>query len=109
MTRFMLLFPAMVIAMSAMAQETYTVLSSGATSCGTFLKESDRLQSDDLFWVEGFLTGANAFSAEKHAGRGVDYEARKLWLSNYCTAHPLDHLIDATQALRDELINKADP
>lgn len=106
MIRLVFLALLVLVGAPANAQETYTVLSLGTVSCGKFLAESAKLQSDDLFWVEGFLTGANAFSTEKHAGRGTDYDARKLWLSNYCAAHPLDSLADAAQALREELINK---
>jgi hypothetical protein len=80
---------------------TYTVLSGGAISCGEFLQGDEELQSDGLFWIQGFLTDV---SEEPLVGKKTDYEGLKTWLRNYCQIHPLEHLIDAAHALRSELI-----
>lgn len=106
MRAVILFFSLIASAAVALAQDTYTVLGPGAISCGEFLKDLERLQSGDLFWVEGFLTGANAFSTAQHAGKDTDYEGRKTWMENYCKLHPLDHFVDAAQVLRAELIAK---
>lgn len=100
---------AAILPVASFGQETHTVLGPGAISCGEFLKDNDRMKSDDLFWVEGFLTGANTFSDVRHAGKDTDNEGRKLWLVNYCQANPLSHLTDATLAMRDEMIGKNSP
>jgi hypothetical protein len=76
-------------------------------SCGQFLKDSKNHDLiADMFWVSGFLTGANVFSDESHAGKSTDGEGLGTWLINYCTAHPIGKLIDAAAALRLELVRQ---
>lgn len=59
-----------------------------------------------LNWVMGFTTAVNAsFSAQNNDGQpvdvlnGADLDAIELWLVNYCTANPLNKIVDATTAL----------
>jgi hypothetical protein len=96
----------MLLAREAGAQ-TINVWGSGTVSCGTWV--TNRSNNPDMVfmefsWVQGFITGLNAglpieSSNNGHVGAHLDTNAAQVWLDNYCQAHPLDELSDASLAL----------
>ena len=93
----------------------YTWIGHGGTGCGKFVARSlvkDAEWFDNMQWVTGFISGGNAervrSGGNSNVGNGVDGESLVLWIENYCRENPLDHLDQATDALVDELIEKAD-
>jgi hypothetical protein len=59
-------------------------------------------------WIDGYLSGYNA------ASEGVDFIAPRpqsvayyAWIDNYCVQNPLNPLLQATWALKDELTTRA--
>ena len=96
---------AMVLAGKVDAQ--VLIVGSGGLSCGTWVTDRQRTSYGmmlEIAWVEGYITGLNAglpseFSNNHQVGAHLDLDGFNVWLDNYCTAHPLDHLIDATDQL----------
>jgi hypothetical protein len=59
-------------------------------------------------WIDGFLSGYNTASED------IDFIAPRpqtvayyAWVDNYCTQNPLNYLVQATLALKDELTARA--
>jgi hypothetical protein len=52
-------------------------------------------------WAVGYLSGIAHQSGSDYM-LGLNVEAIYAWLDNYCSAHPLDHLDDALDALAAE-------
>jgi hypothetical protein len=106
------------------------IIGVGTRTCGTFvndLRMSRRAPGSveasyvfmEVSWVQGFLAAENAEFigqlramsdkakfADKDLLLGLDADAFKVWLENYCQAHPLDHLFDAANALTTELVGR---
>ena len=83
------------------------ILGAGATVCGRWVidrREDSALAIDEFSWVLGFFTGLNAglpaeSSNDHQVGAQLDVDVARVWLDNYCTAHPLDRLSKAAAQL----------
>jgi hypothetical protein len=78
----------------------YSVVGPGAGSCGAWTADRSNKPrySIDLSWVLGFLAGVG-FEGSGDPLRGLDSNAVAGWIDNYCQAHPLEHIVDAAEAL----------
>ena len=61
-------------------------------------------------WIDGFFSGYNT------ASEGIDFIAPKpesvayyAWIDNYCIQNPLNKVMQAAMALKDELAARASP
>ena len=58
-------------------------------------------------WVMGFLSAHNWHNANAGGpgdiASGTDLNGMLAWIDNYCAAHPLEKIVEATQALIVEL------
>ena len=91
--------------------QTYTVGGPGAASCGTWSAErrQDSIMVEArLSWILGWLSSAS-YRGNRDLLRDRDNDSLKAWLDNYCTAHPLEYVSDATIALELELARTAPP
>jgi hypothetical protein len=68
----------------------------------------------DEAWVAGFLTGASAVTLQRvnisplnETVANRDDQGLWAWLDNYCQAHPLESIAEASNKLENELIRKA--
>jgi hypothetical protein len=91
----------------------------GNGSCGQWVQDkvnaSDR--DADLAWVLGFLSGAGAVASSLKDDLGTKLNVRELrrtdapavtlWMDQYCAAHPLSRIVDASYKLMDELLTPA--
>lgn len=69
---------------------------SGATSCGSWLKERlNGTYATDLNWILGFVSAYNHYihldsvTSENGIFGSADPEAVAAWMDNYCSANPL--------------------
>jgi hypothetical protein len=93
--------------MSANADK-YRTYGVGTQSCGYWTKNVQP-RGDDYFivmaWVLGFVSGVG------YAGDDIlqltDADALESFVTNYCLAHPLDHVSAASRALVGELARRA--
>lgn len=88
------------------AQHQAAILSEGATTCGEYTAEpaKEMLRAS---WVLGYISGANSRSPmpEAFAGSSFQMPATVIgWLQSYCTAHPLDVMVNASEALRRDFL-----
>jgi hypothetical protein len=88
-----------------------SVYGSGAFSCGRWVadQQTEQTQLDMHFeqiWVLGYVSGAGAFATVPLAD--TDANAIKLWIDNYCQAHPLDRISIAARQLAFELVRRAE-
>ncbi|HWY14724.1 MAG TPA: hypothetical protein VNX86_06250 [Rhizomicrobium sp.] len=81
----------------------YVVLGPGNWSCGKWTADSSSgevSKFQEIGWVQGFLTAYNDYVWKGQSVMGsVDGPGVTAWTNNYCTAHPLDTIGDATHAL----------
>ena len=81
----------------------YNLIGAGTDSCGTWLRDHHRHDTDaahqDDQWVLGFLSGIG-FVADKGDNplNGVDADAVWAWIGNYCRANPLVSINGAATA-----------
>ena len=81
--------------------EAYTLLGSGAISCGTWIKERQTFMNTvNGSWVLGYLTKVNR---EKGLTLTIDANGLFAWIDNYCRVNPLKQLEDATEELAKQL------
>ena len=96
---------------AASASEERMGMGAGMLTCAEWKQN----RSDDNFivfqleaWVDGFLTGYNVGSPSidfiPQRNESVAYYA---WIDNYCSHNPLNKIVDATIALKSELIFRA--
>jgi hypothetical protein len=124
--RYLTVFVAVAVLYStlAAAQITYFVIGEGQASCGEFLQaaEAERKErpptarptqlynrgyTDFVMFVDGFLTGANAWdTTHSELGKGTDTQGRMAWIENYCRSKPLDRLSNAVIGLRMYLLGE---
>lgn len=86
---------------SAPAPEAATSIGIGNFSCGRWIedhKHTDVQSTAEDVWLEGFVTGADFFHANNPGGK-TDREAIRVWVSEYCQAHPLDSVAWAARNL----------
>lgn len=85
----------------------FTVLGMGNKSCGSWVADRKAKSGVDLVeeaWVLGFLSAYNEFGPEADdVTAQTDVAGVSGWIDNYCTAHPLDTIALAAQALIVEL------
>jgi hypothetical protein len=59
-------------------------------------------------WVLGFLTAFNYYQSNTgDVANGIDANGLFAWIDNYCLAHPLDRIANATIALITEVSNRS--
>ena len=94
------------------AQGDRAVDGAGVKSCYDYQldsKKNNPMHYTDLNWAKGFITGVNYIHTEKFGksrlGTGLDLDALRLWIDNYCLRHPGETLAGASAALADELMN----
>lgn len=101
----------------------FLVIGEGHRPCGRFVSAVDAehrgpsaVASSPQFhalreWMDGFLSGANAFDPD-HRGVGaksggrVDSAANMLFLAKWCRDHPTSEIADSVRALRASLIQQ---
>ena len=117
-------------ALGANSGTNYMVRGGGTDSCGswTLAREAagkgeavvggqlaiDRVRREN--WVMGYLSALNLWYLDyvPHDStlnlfdltESTDVPGLFAWIDNYCAAHPLDHLSEATKALTIELVDK---
>jgi hypothetical protein len=87
----------------------YRMIGLGASSCGTWTANRVRQpNSEDTFmyeqWVLGFLSGVGFQGTESDINplnNLTDAQGVLAWIDNYCHAHPLEDLDDASAAFVD--------
>ncbi|MPW29566.1 hypothetical protein F9L16_11200 [Agarivorans sp. B2Z047] len=84
---------------------------SGATSCGSWLKERrNGTYAIDLNWVLGFISAYNHYLESSTTGNGVygstDIEGIAAWMDNYCSSNPLSNPYTGSVKLIEELRSK---
>ena len=95
---------------AADADGAYGIRGVGNIGCGKYVADYqenvigyDKLVNDA--WIAGFLTATNRHVKNNalDVGGKIDLESIRLWIFNYCNAHPLEDLHDATVKLVEEL------
>jgi hypothetical protein len=91
------------------------VLGHGLSPCGAWT-QARKMHNIDLLpmehWVAGYLSEANFVGPDLEAPdipdllKGEDWTGLTTWIDNYCTAHPLDQLYTAANALVVELMHR---
>lgn len=94
---------------SAQARGNYTIIGAADTSCGKWTEVRANGQSIPMeFWALGYVSGANAFTAEGgDFAKGMDAAAIFGWLDNRCRSQPLQLFARAVEALVYELKTRA--
>ncbi len=89
---------------AALAQKTVGIAGAGAIECGEFVKNKDKLGAPSFFaqWSMGYISSYNFFAEGAHV-RVPEESTILLHAEKHCRANPLDHYINATSALIDEL------
>jgi hypothetical protein len=98
----------------AAEEPTTIVLGIGNKSCGSWTQARHSPGSlVDVYqgWVAGFISSSNEFANNtqhidilQHA---PDAQGIWAWVDNYCTAHPLNSVAEASDSLAAELILRA--
>ena len=83
-------------------------IGAGILSCGAWLEaRRSRAQVNDLqSWVLGYVSGVNARDNDDFLVE-PDAQAIYAWLDSYCPQHPLEKLVEATEALIYDLTMRA--
>ena len=103
-----LVVAAALVATCATAHAQPKVYGFGNASCGQWVADHNAKNTSAAAqeaWLGGYLSGLNALSAVKDTdyGGGVDWAGLVGWVSNYCTANPLDKLNVAALQLVAEI------
>lgn len=90
------------------------ILGFGNTSCGTWARDHqgvpDAAGMLEESWVFGYVAAFSSFALAMGAPNPsgvVDAGGLIQWVSNYCVAHPLDTIYEASDALTAELMQRA--
>lgn len=86
--------------------KTYVVLGDGSLTCGEFTAHSEA-QMEITQWALGYITGINARADKQNrlVGHSLhDSTTAEEWMRTYCSGHPLDHILQAAEKLRDDFI-----
>lgn len=75
----------------------------GIETCGQYVEAyKNGAWQPYINWLQGYATGL-AYYNRRYRMLGDDSEGDiasfSLWLNNYCNAHPLDHVLNASNAL----------
>ena len=80
-----------------------------AQSCGVWVEESKQEMNVRKAGlrnaVMGYLSGL-AVGTKMDILKNTDFDSVMLWVTNYCTANPLDKMVDASDALFRELMKR---
>ncbi|MFI4934731.1 MAG: hypothetical protein ACHP7N_08955 [Caulobacterales bacterium] len=91
----------------AQPSRSYESLGAGVGSCGVWTQDratSHGAWSEDLEWVLGYLSAYDRFVARNGmVAKHTDSAGVTAWLDTYCTAHPLDEMHRAADALVQDL------
>jgi hypothetical protein len=82
----------------------------GGVSCGRWLELRPEKNAETVqlrSWVQGYVSGANGYLQSTDFLADLDAPAIFAWLDNYCRQHPLEKLIEASDALIYELTMRA--
>jgi hypothetical protein len=105
-----------VTAASAEAKDAAAVYGAGTLSCGQWQQSRagstnrDKGNSFQLqAWIDGFLSGYNLADDSPDFLKGMPDGGTSFhfWIDNYCKNKPLDTLVIAATALKDELQARA--
>lgn len=94
-----------IAALPASAEQGIWVLGYNLRTCGSWTKERRANSTSAVVlhaWITGYLSGAAMTGIPGLLG-GIDNEAIDGWIDNYCSAHPLVTLGEASVALVKEL------
>ena len=98
------LLPVLLFNSNAFAQPSTAmiVLSYGNTSCGEFVQATKNEKQNYLYWVLGYISGANIADKGlgRMAGKTFNEDAATVWLTNYCSENALDPFVQAAAKLR---------
>jgi len=106
--RVFLTVMAMAICSPAHGQE-YQSRGIGEVSCAVWTshrRANSEVEGALVAWVLGWLSSAS-YHGSQDLLVGHDNDALEAWLDNYCAAHPLEYVADATIALERELARTA--
>ena len=94
------------VALCVISAPASAVTLRGTQSCGAWVNDRHGVYAvPNLTWVIGFLSGL-ALESNKDFLRGTDNDSISVWIDNYCHAHPLNDLSDASQELAVELVRR---
>jgi hypothetical protein len=84
------------------------VRGSGATSCGSWIKErKNGTASFDQNWLLGFMSGYNHYKDDRTTKNGIfgstDNEGIAAWMDNYCEKNPLSDQYSGVIEMIEEL------
>jgi hypothetical protein len=84
-----------------------TVRGTGAQSCEVWTNNAQDPDKSalDQSWVLGYLSAASIYSAKDNLAT-TDNEVIFDWINDYCLSKADEHIIDAVEALNDELTNR---
>ena len=87
----------------ASAQEIVGIISPREFSCGKWTMDTEERRSIDSLWIDGLMSGYNIYAGKGERVDLPDDAAASAWITNYCSAHPLNSLVTAGTALVVEL------
>ena len=98
------LLPVLLFNSNAFAQPSTAmiVLSHGNSSCGEFVQATKNEKQNYLYWVLGYISGANIADKGlgRMAGKTFNEGAATVWLTNYCSENALAPFVQAASKLR---------
>jgi hypothetical protein len=82
---------------------TFTVLGIGNMSCAEWSGarvENRNTDDSHIAWVHGYLTATNAYApGPNNLTQAIGVEAAASWIDDYCSANPLDKVVEAAVRL----------
>ena len=80
----------------------------GNQSCGAWTQARAANQWGGLAgWVGGYFTGLSEHAGPRNdVTRGIDMPGLLAWIDNYCQAHPLNSVFEASSSLAAELLRR---
>ena len=100
----------LLLASGVTSAETPSVRGPGGKSCGYYIANQSDIQMRAMFdgWAFGYMTAMNtvADSLNKPQARYPETEALELYMSNYCTQHPLVLYAQGVTQLTFELLEQ---
>lgn len=82
----------------------------GARTCKEYAKKPLDKKATYIHWTQGFFSAFNALDPKTHNITGEkDYNWVRLWLDDYCKAHPEQYFGEAVRVLLEELYPNRTP
>ncbi|MDX8499878.1 hypothetical protein RFM99_15775 [Mesorhizobium sp. VK4C] len=85
----------------------WKVLGQGNLSCGSWVKSAGPERYIYETWLLGFISGTQYGS--KTYSFNVDVDAIDVYMTNYCTAHPLENIVQGAKNLAADLVERSTP